>query len=487
MKVVLFTLNGSWSHSNLALRCLRAPLEREGFFVELLERNLRDRTSHVLEELYAARGDIYGFSCYIWNLEPMLALAQTLKSLLPGCRIVLGGPEVSFGTERFDGMDWIDAIVCGEGEDAMLSLCQSVRDGIPFARLIQGNPSRDVMGEEGILYRNEDAKGGILYYESSRGCPYSCAYCLSSATHGVRLKSAEQVLADLRAFERLEGDFRIIKFVDRTLNADGKRANAIWQALLGEEFTKHYHFEICASLLNEESFSILSRFPKGKIQLEIGLQSTHLPTLEAVSRHVDPQKVIDATKRIHAMGNIHVHLDLIAGLPYEDYGRFAKSFDHAYGCCDLLQVGFLKLLYGTRLREKAEEYGYCCLPNPPYTVQKSNWISYEEMMRLTHMAETLERYLESGRFVHTLWLLTPQMESPFRFWEGLTDFLRAFDGRPLQKLSQPEVFLALKQYVEKNFLQIDPTRLSQMLCADFSAHEHKNPPAFLRADDGRSN
>ena len=260
MKVVLFTLNGSWSHSNLALRCLRAPLEREGFAVELLERNLRDRTSHVLEELYAAQGDVYGFSCYIWNLESVLALAQTLKSLLPECRIVLGGPEVSFATERFDNMDWIDAIVCGEGEDAMLSLCQSVRDGIPFARLIQGKPSHDVMGEEGILYRNEDAKGGILYYESSRGCPYSCAYCLSSATHGVRFKSVEQVLSDLRAFEALEGDFRIIKFVDRTFNADGKRANAIWQALLGEEFTKHYHFEICASLLNEESFSILYAF-----------------------------------------------------------------------------------------------------------------------------------------------------------------------------------------------------------------------------------
>lgn len=483
MKVVLCTLNGSWSHSGLALRCLRAPLEREGFEVTLLERTLRDRNAHVLEELYAAKGDVYGFSCYIWNLEPMLAMAQTLKALMPHARIVLGGPEVSYGTDRFDGMDWIDAIVCGEGEDAMLSLCQSIRNGVPFARLVQGEPSRGVMGGEGILYRVGEATGGILYYESSRGCPYSCAYCLSSATHGVRFKSVEQVLADLRAFEEMEGEIRVIKFVDRTFNADVRRANTIWQALLSEKFTKRYHFEICASLLNEESFSILSQFPKGKIQLEIGLQSTHLPTLEAVSRHVDPQKVVDAARRIYGMGNIHVHLDLIAGLPYEDYKRFARSFDDAYGSCDLLQLGFLKLLHGTHLREMAEEYGYVFLSNPPYTVLKSNWMSYEDMTRLSRMAETMERYLESGHFAHTLWLLAPHMKSPFRFWEELTEFLKDFDPRPLQKLSQPDVFRALQCYVKKAMPEVDAELLSQMLCADFSAHEHKNPPAFLRAVD----
>ncbi len=479
MKIVLFTLNGSWSHTSLALRCLRAPLEREGFEVGLVEHTLRDRTAHVLERLYNERADVYGFSCYIWNLWQMLELAETLHSLLPMTKIVLGGPEVSFATERFDGMDWIDAIVTGEGEEALPSLCRALRDGQPHARIIEGG-CPDVMQNEGILYRDGEETGGILYYESSRGCPHSCAYCLSSATRGVRMKSVEQTLADLEDFERLKVDCKVIKFVDRTFNADPKRANAIWRALLDDRFTKCYHFEVCASLLDEESFSYLSKFPKGKIQLEFGLQSTNPETLAAVSRHIDPDRVIEAVRRVHEMGNIHVHLDLIAGLPFETYARFAKSFDDAYGCADLLQLGFLKLLHGTPLREKNEEYGYRALPAPPYTVLESRWISYPEMQRLSHIAETLERFLESGRFSHTLAYLTPCMTSPFAFWEGLTDFLAARDPRPLQKISQPDAYLYLLEYAQNAILGVDVVTLKTALGADFTAHEHKNPPYFLR-------
>ena len=479
MKVVLFTFNASWVHTNLALRCLRAPLERAGFEVTLIEHTLRDRTAHVLEHLYSEQADIYGFSCYIWNLQEMLAIGEALHEILPKAKIVLGGPEVSFATARFDRMTWIDSIVCGEGEEAFPRLCEQIRDGSSFARIVQGG-CPDVMREEGILYREGEGSGGILYYESSRGCPYSCAYCLSSATHGVRMKSVAQTLADLAELERLHTDCKIIKFVDRTFNANIARANEIWRALLEPRFTKHYHFEVCASLLNEESFEILSRFPKGKIQLEFGLQSTNPQTLEASSRHIDPQKVISAVQRIHEMGNIHVHLDLIAGLPYEDYTRFAKSFDDAYGCADLLQLGFLKLLYGTELREKKEEYGYRCLPHPPYTVLESRWINYSEMQRLSHMAEVLERCLESGRFSHTLWYLTPLMTSPFAFWEGLTDFLRRKDSRPLQKISQPDLFGYFLEYSLTSVANMEEGRLREMLCADFSQHENKNPPAFLR-------
>jgi len=321
--------------------------------------------------------------------------------------------------------------------------------------------------------------GSILYYESSRGCPYRCAYCLSSATEGLRLKSVEQTLDDLMRFETLHADCKIIKFVDRTFNANVGRANAIWQALLDECFTKHYHFEVCASLLNEESFAILSRFPKGKIQLEFGLQSTNPETLAASSRHIDPHRVIEAVRRIHAFGNIHVHLDLIAGLPYETYARFAQSFDDAYGCCDLLQLGFLKLLYGTKLREKSAEYGYKCLPHTPYTVLESRWITYPELQRLSHIAEVLERYRESTRFSHALWYLEPLMTSPFAFWEGLSDYLKEHDPRPLQKLSQPDAFRYLLQYA-KTLDGVNEETLKAMLAADFSQHENKRPPAFLR-------
>lgn len=478
MKVVLFALNGSWVHSCLALRCLRAPLELAGFEVVIVEHTLRDRTAHILEHLYREHADVYGFSCYIWNLEQTLPIAETLHELLPQSKIVLGGPEVSFATERFDGMHWIDAIVCGEGEEAMPRICLAIQDGEPLERIWQGECSH-VMCNEGILYRDGEACGNILYYESSRGCPYSCAYCLSSATRGVRMKTTAQVLADMEAFEGLEGDCKVIKFVDRTFNANVTRANEIWRGLLEDRFTKHYHFEVCASLLNEESFEILSAFPKGKIQLEFGLQSTNPKTLAASSRHIDPGKVIAAVRRIHEMGNIHVHLDLIAGLPYEDYASFAKSFDDAYGCADLLQLGFLKLLYGTELRKKKEEYGYKCLPIPPYTVLESKWISYPEMQKLFGIAEVLERYLESGRFSHALFYLDARMTSPFAFWEGLCDYLKQTDGRPLQKISQPDVFRYLLDYA-LTLRGVDAEPLKEMLCADFSLHEHKNPPWFLK-------
>ena len=479
LKIVLFTLNGSWSHTSLALRCLRAPLEREGFDVTLVEHSLRDRTSHVLEHLYREGADVYGFSCYIWNLTEMLTLAEALHGLLPHSRIVLGGPEVSFDTARFDAMKWIDAIVTGEGEDALPRLCLAIRDGHPHPRIVDGGVP-DVMRDEGILYRDSEVTGGILYYESSRGCPYSCAYCLSSATHGVRAKSVTQTLVDLEAFERLQVDCKVIKFVDRTFNFDIKRANAIWRALLDDRFTKCYHFEICASLLDEESFSYLSKFPKGKVQLEIGLQSTNPETLAAISRHIAPDRVLQNVKRLHEMGNIHVHLDLIAGLPYESYDRFAQSFDDAYGCADLLQLGFLKLLHGTSLRARAEEYGYRTLPTPPYTVLQSRWISYPQMQKLSRIAEVLERFVESRRFLHTLDYLRPYMRSPFRFFEGLTAFIESADERPLQKISQPGAYLYLLQYAKKNVRGVDEERLKDALGADFSEHEHKNPPYFLR-------
>ena len=479
MKVVLFTLNGSWSHSSLALRCLRGPLERAGHEVVLLEYSLRDRDAHVLEALYRQKADVYGFSCYIWNLKPMLSIGQSLRALLPKSRLVLGGPEVSHATRRFDGCDWIDAIVCGEGEELFPLLCGQIERGIPFERILRGRrPS--VMRDEGILYRDGEKTGTVLYYESSRGCPFSCSYCLSSATHGVRFKSAEQVIEDLEAFENLRIPRHVIKFVDRTFNADVGRANRIWRELLSERFTGEYQFEVCANLLNEESFEILSRFPKGKLRLEFGLQSTNPKTLEAVSRHLRAKEVIEAVGRIYRWGNIHVHLDLIAGLPYEDYQSFARSFDDAYGCSHLLQLGFLKLLWGTELRERKEEYEYVCLPDPPYTVLASKWISYEEMTRLFGVAELLERYCESGRFVHTLWYLEPLMASPFTFWEGLWSYLRENEARPLQKISQPDAYRHLMKYAKTAVKGIDPEVLRQMLCADFVDGEHKNPPAFLR-------
>ena len=476
MKILLFALNGSYSHTNLAIRCLRSPLLRAGHEVCLVEKNLKDRRDEVLQTLYDVRADVYGFSCYIWNITEMLAFAEDLKTLLPQSRIVLGGPEVSFDAERFSGMKFVDHIVCGEGEEMLPTICHALAEGHAVDRILVSSGA-DVMRDEGILYREGDYEAGeMLYYESSRGCPYRCAYCLSSAEQGVRAKSVEQTLADLLAFESLEKEIKVIKFVDRTFNFDSKRANAIWKALADPQYTKTYHFEICASLLNEESFAVLSRLPKGKVQLEIGLQSTNERTLAEISRHIDSHRVIDATERIHKMGNIHVHLDLIAGLPYENYESFKRSFNDAYFCCDMLQLGFLKLLHGTALRRNAEQYGIVYMAKPPYTVLRTADMSRDELYRLGQIADLLDRYYSSGSFSRCLAIGVAGAKTPFDFYEGLLSYLERVEGRSVRKLSQTDAFRVIYGYVTTYLDAAKLAAFEDAMHADFSAREARKLP-----------
>lgn len=492
MKIALFALNGSYSHTNLAVRCLRPSLEGAGFDTILVENSLKDRDSHILRRLYEADADIYGFSTYIWNARQMLELAEKLKQLRPNIITVFGGPEVSYETQRYDGAEYefMDFIVSGEGEVALTQLCSQIRDnGITATREKYGRvvcaadfpnvEAPKIMCDEGIHYLKSDANAPLFYYESSRGCPYSCAYCLSSATCGVKAKTVEQALADLREFERFADECRVVKFVDRTFNFDIYRANRIWSALLSDDFTLTYHFEICASLLNEESYEILSLFPKGKIQLEIGLQSTNPQTLGAVSRHISPEKVITAAKRLRDMGNINVYLDLIAGLPYEDMESFARSFDAAYFAPTRLQIGFLKLLPGTVLRRDAEKYGYIYSNQPPYTVMQTKWLTYAELEELHTLHEVMERYCESGKFAGSLEYVMPYISSPFEFWRGFCDFLSVNTGKTaIQKISQPDAYRLFSSYLQNIASQnkLDAEIARECLRRDFQISEHKNAP-----------
>ena len=478
MKVVLFGLNGSYSHTCLATRCLRAPLERAGYEVVICEYNLRDMNATILASLVSESAQVYGFSCYIWNIASMLDIAADLKALLPESKIVFGGPEVSFACERFE-FDFIDYLVRGEGEEAIVKICNAISDGKQIDRIIDGGRP-DAMKDEGILYREGDFESGtMLYYESSRGCPYRCAYCLSSVTGGVRAKSVEQTLEDLRAFETFDSKIKIIKFVDRTFNFNVGRANEIWRALLSDEFTKNYHFEVCANLLNEESFEIFKQMPKGKIQLEIGLQSTNSNTLEVISRHLDAKKIISAAARVKALGNIHVHLDLIAGLPYENMESFKKSFDDAYYACDMLQLGFLKLLYGTELRNKADEYGYVASRKAPYTVLKSNWMSFEDLSLLTEIADILDRYREGGGFEQSLEYALENVASPFDFYLGLRNFIRERDGRSIRKISQNDAYALLYQYISLYYPQKEE-EFSTLMHEDYAKKQVRKMPRIKR-------
>ncbi len=471
MKIAIFALSGSYSHTNLAIRCLRPPLLKKGFDVALIEGTLGDADSRLLDLLVAARADVYGFSCYIWNIDTMLRLASDIKKLLPDTSVVLGGPEVMFDTERFTPLPFVDHIVCGEGEHAFCELCETLRDEKKPARVIRVS---DMSLTDGILYSPDEPHRRLMYYESSRGCPYNCAYCLSSARKGVVAKSAEAALAELYEFEKFDDDI-IIKLVDRTFNFDIKRANAIWRGLLNGKYTKKYHFEICASLLDGESFEILEKFPKGKIQLEVGLQSTNKKALAASARHIDPDSVLSACKRIKNMGNIHVHLDLICGLPGDSFSDVAKAFDEAFECCSLLQVGFLKLLHGTALRRDAEKLGIKYRDHAPYEVLCTNEISYDELRRLHEISDVLERFYDSGNFEKTLNYALSLTRSPFLFFSGLCDFIAKEDGRPIRRIGQNDACRLLFSYVKRAFCA-DEDKLEALIHEDFSKNEVRRAP-----------
>ncbi len=478
MRTVLVGINGSYAHSNLAIRCLRDALGRAGFAAELLEGPLRDRPDALLARLVAAEADLYGFSCYIWNIEQILRLVRELRVLRPHCRIVLGGPEASYDTERFFGDGAVDTVITGEGEVAIVELARAAKKGEPLPRVLVGKPDPDFTSA-GIRYKETEPVTPLVYYESSRGCPFSCAFCLSSAAEGVRAKSAEDTLADLLAFEKFREPLTV-KLVDRTFNFDRERAKKIWRGLLSKAFTKCYHFEISASLLDEECYEILAQFPKDKVRLEIGLQTANPRTLADIGRHIRADEVLAASRRLTAPGNLHIHLDLIAGLPHESLTDIAASFDAAYDACDVLQLGFLKLLRGTRMRAEAEALGIRYSPISPYTVLETDKLSFAELQELHRVAELLERVRDSGRFAAALDFIRPYLPSPFLFYSGLAAYLAKNEPRPTEKLPQRALYVHLALYGD-GFLPDAAARAAWRgaLRRDFAAAEVRRPPQEL--------
>ena len=476
MKIVLFSLNASRTHTNLAIRCLAKSLKQNGFDeVVLIERTGKDNRNDTLLSLYRERADLYGFSTYIWNVDAHLTLAQNLKQLLPNSTILFGGPEVSYYNENFlDSNSYIDHLIRGEGEDAIVTLAKALEQNIPTPKIMDGGVYQGFL-EAGVPYEsNDDTSGSILYYESSRGCPYSCAYCLSSlhTTPRVRAKTVKTTLADLEAFEAFD-NIRIIKFVDRTFNFDKNRAMAIWEALQSPRYTKNYHFEVCASLLDEESLALLSRFEKGKIQLEIGVQTTNPQVLAAINRRDDTREVLQTLETLISFGNMHIHADLIAGLPTEDYASIAKSFNDLYGKCDMLQLGFLKLLHGSPLMAKKDHYGYICHTEAPYEVLANNTLTFEEINRLHHIEAVLERFSNSQRFSRAMTVLTKDRE-PFSVFESLAEYL----PNP-NMLSQREAYSILFAF-EKDRGEGDRyAELKDALALDFLLNEHGHLPLAL--------
>ncbi len=440
MKVMLVALNAKYIHTNLAIRYLKKAIDKHVDSLVIGEYTINHSTDYILAEIYKQQPDIICFSCYIWNMEVIHFLCRTLKKVMPEATIVLGGPEVSYGTkEMMEDNDSIDMVVIGEGEiifPSLIKLLDSYDDysqleGIAYrARgAVYVNPPSGAMVEMDQLpfpYDDSIAEPDkIIYYESSRGCPFNCQYCLSSAQQGVRFLPIERVKRELKLF--LERGVRQVKFVDRTFNANKKYAMEIMGFIMeNNRGLTNFHFEVTADLLDEEMLDFLEAAPVGLFQFEIGVQSTNPETLKAIDRKMNFDRLKEVVKRIASYKSIHQHLDLIVGLPHEDYFSFRKSFNDVFSLRpEKLQVGFLKLLKGSGLRTEAQEYGYVYSDYPPYDILESNCLSYGELLRLKGVEEMVELYWNSGVFSTSLEILISNLysnafalfEELWRYWE----------------------------------------------------------------------
>ena len=439
--VVWLAINAKYSHTSLTVRYLREAVPGS----RILELTINDYLLPTLGAVYEMQPKVLGIACYIWNIERVKELLQLLPAALPGCTVICGGPEVSYETGTFmKAFPMVDYVVRGEGEEAIAALCERLRVGESGA----GIPGVAWRGPDGTVhegaavvvpelsalpfpYHEEemaDIRERILYYETSRGCPFSCAYCLSCATAGVRYLPLPRVLRELAFFVR--HDVRQVKFVDRTFNA--KKAHFLpiltYIAGLPETCRTNFHFEVAIDYLDDEVLGVLSRMPRGRVQLEIGIQSTNEATLAAVSRVNHWAKIASHIRTILGFHNMHLHVDLIIGLPGEGISSFHQSFNDVFALQpDALQLGFLKFLKGAAMMGLVETYGYEYMPMAPYEVLRSDALTYGEIRWLHTFEDVFERYYNAGRCRTATSWLTRQLTGgdAFAFWQRLADWWEA--------------------------------------------------------------
>ncbi len=451
MRYLLCGINAKYIHSNLAVFCLKAYAEKygpAGAEYVIKEYTINHYVEDILQDLYGEKADVIIFSCYIWNITHVRELAEELKKVSPDTRIWVGGPEVSYHAGQFLRENpAVDLVMEGEGEQVFTELVFSAQAQEEMPRRTGFAPVVDM---DRIPFVYEDFhlfEHKILYYESSRGCPFACSYCLSSVDKRVRFRSLKLVLPELQRF--LDARVPQVKFVDRTFNCNKRHAMAIWQYIRDHDNgVTNFHFEIAADLLDEEAMALFETMRPGLMQLEIGVQSTNPETVRAIRRKMDPDRLFANVDRVRRMGKIHQHMDLIAGLPFETYDRFRKSFNDLYAHHpDQLQLGFLKVLKGTRMEEEAAEHAILYRGRPPYEVLSTRWLSYGEIIRLKGIEELVEMYYNSGQFSCTLACVVPQFASPFDFFE---QFSLSYRGSGCHKMNHSRMD---KYEILRRFLQ----------------------------------
>ena len=436
MKYLLVAVNAKYIHSNPAVYSLRAYAgEKYGEHIELAEYTINQRTEDILADIYQRKPDAIGFSCYIWNIRMIRELLAELPKVLEHTELWLGGPEVSYDAPgMLIQFPHLKGIIVGEGEATFRELMAYYVEGDRSLSEIAGlylpegfTPMRPLlsMDELPFLYGDlEQFQNRIIYYESARGCPYSCSYCLSSIDKRVRLRSVELVQKELQFF--LDKKVPQVKFVDRTFNCVHEHAMAIWKYISEHDNgVTNFHFEISADILRPEEIALLNQMRPGLVQLEIGVQSTNPDTISVIDRVMNVERLEQIVASIRRGKNIHQHLDLIAGLPGEDYNSFRNSFDRVYGMKpDQLQLGFLKVLKGSPMEERAGDYELVYTSQPPYEVLKTKWLSYEEVLRLKQVEEMVELYYNSNQFRYTLAVLEKDFPEPFAMFEQMAAYYR---------------------------------------------------------------
>ena len=445
-KIVLTAINSQYVHLNVAVRYLKKYVEKNSDIkLDIYETNINNQLMNIIKDLFEKQPDIIIFSTYIWNKEYVFSITKELKKILPDVKIALGGPEVSYEWDKIMAENQeIDYIFIGEGEKVLLNFFTkdiSEVKGVVYreGERLKYNGIEPLIENLDIIpfpYDDDELQDRtkIFYYESSRGCPFNCSYCMSSIDKSVRYYSLDRTKEDLKRF--IDSPIKLLKFVDRTFNLSKEKYMAIWRFLL-ENYREGitFHFEINANIFDDETLDFLETVPKGYFQFEIGVQTIDAQAMKSIGRINKLEKLEYNIRRISR--NIHLHLDLIAGLPYETYDKFRKSFDYVHRLKpEMIQLGFLKLLKGTKMYDEREKYGYKYFSKPPYEVFSNEFISFAEMVKLKNLEKVLDFYYNSEKFPESVqWIIENHYESAFSFYEDVADY---FDKRGYLKVSHKE-------------------------------------------------
>lgn len=470
MKFLLVAVNAKYIHSNPAVYSLKRFAGEYTDAVEIAEYTINNRMEDILEDIYRRKPDAIGFSCYIWNIGMVEKLMGELHKLLPQLPVFLGGPEVTYDADKLlRKYPYLTGIFIGEGEATFAQVVkyyvkknpESLED-IPGLMLRSGmTPERKPLNLTDVPFLYDDMApftNRIIYYETQRGCPFRCSYCLSSIDKTVRFRDIEVVKRELAFF--LEKKVKQVKFVDRTFNCNHDHAMAVWQYLYEHDNgVTNFHFEIAGDILREDEIALVAKMRPGLVQFEIGVQSTNTDTLREIRRVMDIGKLKQVVAALKAAHNVHIHLDLIAGLPYEDYDSFARSFDDVYAMePEQLQLGFLKVLKGSYMAEMAESYGLVYTDYAPYEVLYTNWLSFTEICRLKRIEEMVEIYYNSGQFAHSLPVMIADFGS--RMAAGQQALAEEQHGRAVSGQGAFAFYEALADfYEEQGFFVETPSRI----------------------------